>query len=330
MHASRRSLARLLFWPLLATSCTTMNAGVVAAPPASNAADPTTEAAPEPEAQPSPEPLSEPTPQPDAEPQPQPSPPAEPPPTLTDLGPFYEAEVSRGWLRLAVPADPAEWERLRDVSSEPLWAGNRAFPLSLQTFPRIYVIWRDGVKEFDTYARAGVGDSGWNIEYRPRGVRGPVLAVGTAPPAGTTLRQAPKVRRIKRSNPFATRLPELVAAAGKEMPTGKLRTFEWQETLGNFGEADRVIAVSAWGPPPPDDSVGPEIAVVFTANAEGEQVDVVYVEEGAVRVESVVDVDGDGTDEFVTSTRGYEYGSTDLFRLGDGGVERVNLWEHSE
>jgi hypothetical protein len=252
--------------------------------------------------------------------------------TLASLGPFYDAEVSQGWLTLLVDADPEQWEQLRDKSWDPFWAGSRALPQQLRDFPTVYVVWAGGVEKLDKYARAGVDVFGWKIDYRPNRMKGAMVAMANPPPEGTTMRAGAKVTRIKKTHPMAVRMQDIRAAEND--PSGRplrpLRTFELQTTAGRFGAADRVIAISGWSPPPPDDAMDDFFGVVFTADGDGNRVQQVAITSGMTTVVGLVDIDGDGVDEILTNVHGYEYGSRDLHRLSPSGIETVNLWRHAE
>jgi hypothetical protein len=252
--------------------------------------------------------------------------------SLASLGPFYDASIEHGWLVLLVDADAKEWERVAEKSWDPMWAGNPALPKVLREFPPIYVVWRGGVVRRDAYARAGVDTAGWKIDYRPKGIKGPVLAMANSPPEGTSLSPGAKVTRIRKSHAMAVRMVEILAAEldASTRPRGRLKTFELQTTAGRFRAADRVIAVSGWAPPPPDDEMGDEFGLVFTADAAANRVQQVSIMSGLTTVVGLIDVDGDGVDEILTETRGYEFGSHDLHRLTPSGVETITLWEHNE
>lgn len=252
--------------------------------------------------------------------------------TLESLGPFYDAAVVQGWLMVVVDSDDPAWRRLATGSFESMWAGNPAIPEVVETIPPIHFVWSGGVVRRDKYTRVGPDLTGWRLEYRPKGIKNPVLGMGKAPAEGASIRPGAKVKRIRGSHPMAVRMAEILATEFEpdRRPRRRLKDFQLQITPGRFGAADRVVAVSAWVPPVLDQDVGDDFGVLFTADEDLNLVRLVDPLDIQVEVVGLVDVDGDGVDEIITLSHGYETASREIRRLTPSGVEMITFWEHDE
>lgn len=272
----------------------------------------------------------------------EPPPAAEPATTLVpaqvqfaSLAPFHAAKLRDGWLVVHIPAvDEAALARVQEATGFGdtwLWAGHRSIPAEVRELGSIHVVSQSGVKRLDAYARIAADPNGWLIAYRRTAAKSPVLALRGAPAGQARVRLAPKPKAIKRSHPMAARMRELIAKA--DLPADEVRRlgrYELQIVPGSFPGANRIVTVAAYAVGVDGEDVGDYEGVVFTID-EGDFVQQVVRPIGdPTVVDGVLDLDGDGLDEVLTTSSGYESGSGDLHRLTQGTVESFNLWSHDE
>jgi hypothetical protein len=251
------------------------------------------------------------------------------------LAPLLHAELRDGWLVVHVAAsDDAALARVQDATGYGeswLWTGHRSIPSEVRELGAIHVVSATGTRRLDAYSRIAADPNGWLIGYRGTAAKKPVVALRGAPAGQARVRVAPKPKPIKRSNPMAVRMRELLAKEGVgAQEIRRLGRYELQIVPGSFPGANRIVTVSAYSVGDGDDDVGEYEGVVFTLDAGDGIQQVVLAHRDPTVVDGLVDMDGDGLEEVLTTSEGYESASGDVHRLTQGNVETFNLWSHDE
>lgn len=250
------------------------------------------------------------------------------------LTPLYRSyRAADGFLRVNVEVtDRNAWDRVADASAAgPLWAGHRLEPAEVRALGVIHVVSHSGVTRLEKPARFSAGTDGWSIDYRARGVKGRSVAMQGEPAVTAKLRDGGKIKPIKRSHPMAARMREMLAEDGLDAASIRaLGNYRLQITPGTFPGADRVLAIAADSAPSPIDDIGSEYGVVFTMG-DGDVVrQVLSNQSDPTMVTDLGDLDGDGFDELLTESSGYESASENLFHLTEAAVTPMLLWSHDE
>lgn len=264
-------------------------------------------------------------------------------PVPSPIGPAYYARMREGWVEVLVHAKDSEQVvamiNALDGRSE-IWAGDRRVAPELAALPRLRLIGSRGVSEPLAWAQAdgeiGMTEAWWRLRYRPRGNKGPFLAVQDAAPAGTKLRKPSPPRTVKKSHPFVAPLLGALAEDkdAKLVPlTSYGVTYTVQAIDGAFPDAAAVAIVTAVDPgetrEPGYDVAGTSTySVLLALDGEGRVVRpaapsfTYYFHEAY----AVGDVDGNGFDDLLLEGTAFEAGSVDLVLFGVDGPTWVNLF----
>ncbi|MBC8069131.1 MAG: hypothetical protein IAG13_12425, partial [Deltaproteobacteria bacterium] len=251
------------------------------------------------------------------------------------LTPLRRADLRDGWLVVHVAAiDDTALARVQDSTGYGatwLWAGHRSIPNEVRELGPIHLVSPSGVQRLDAYGRIAADANGWLVAYRRTGAKKPALALRGAPAGQARVRVAPKPKPIKRTHAMAARMRELLAKAdvGADV-IRRLGRYELQIVPGSFPGANRIVSVAAYATGVDDDDPGEYNGVVFTLDERDAIQQAVVPSGDPTVVDGVVDLDGDGLDEVLTTSSGYESGSGDVHRLTQGNVETFNLWSHDE
>jgi hypothetical protein len=264
-------------------------------------------------------------------------------PVQSPIGPAYYATMREGWVEVLVHAKDSEQVvamiNALDGRSE-MWAGDRRIAPELAALPRLRLISSGGVSEPVAWAQAGaeigMTEAWWRLRYRPRGNKGPYLAVHDAAPAGTKLRKPSPPRKVKKSHPFVAPLLGALAEDkdAKLVPlTSYGVTYMVQAIDGDFPDAAAVAIVTVVDPgetrQPGYDVAGTSTySVLLALDGEGRVVRpaapsfTYYFHEAY----AVGDVDGNGFDDLLLEGTAFEDASVDLVLFGVDGPTWVNLF----
>lgn len=250
-------------------------------------------------------------------------------PEPSPIGPAYYATLREGWVEVLVHAEDREQVGAMidalDGRSE-MWAGDRRIAPEIAALPRLRLISSRGVSEPVAWAQAsaeiGMTEAWWRLRYRPRGNKGPFLAVQDPPPTGTKLRKPSPARAVKRSHALAA---ALVRGLAEEKDSNRLPlsahgvTFTVQLVEGSFPDAAAIAIVTAVDTRAADVPMFYSLLLAvdgegrMTRRASPSTVDWSY------DAYAVGDVDGNGLDDLLLEGTGYEDQAVDLVLFGVDG-----------
>lgn len=223
--------------------------------------------------------------------------------------PFLNAFVLRDSLAVNLPASSMEeWDRLaNDLSVDELPFGDPLLPRDAVELGDVYVISERGVTKYARFETLTPNPVGWQLDYPLDGLKGPLLAMRVPPPEGTKLRPGGKFEPTDGTHPLARAIvAELQTKWPQPEMYKELDQFELQVVKGDFGAGiDHVAAVRASPSQQPDPEFPEDHGMLATVDAQGNVVAVLNLGY-AVRVDSVLDTDGDGLEELVVVREGYE------------------------
>lgn len=257
-------------------------------------------------------------------------------PVQSPIGPAYYATMREGWVEVLVHAKDSEQVvamiNALDGRSE-MWAGDRRVAPELAALPRLRLIGSRGMSEPLAWAQAageiGMTEAWWRLRYRPRGNKGPFLAVQDPAPTGTKLRKPSPPRAVKKSHALAA---VLVRGLAEENDSNRLPlsahgvTFMVQVVEGSFPDAASIAIVTAVDTQAADVPLFYSLLLAIdgegrmTRRASASIVDCSY------EAYAVGDVDGNGLDDLLLEGTGYENQAVDLVLFGVDGPIWVNLF----
>lgn len=257
-------------------------------------------------------------------------------PEQSPIGPAYYATMREGWVEVLVYAKDSD-QVVAMIGAmkgrSELWAGDRGIAPELAALPRLQLIGSRAVSEPLSWAQAsaeiGMTEAWWRPRYRPRGDKGPFLAVQDPPPTGTKLRKPSPPRPVKRSHALAA---ALVRGLAEDKDSNRLPlsthgvTFMVQVIEGSFADAAAIAIVTAVDTRAADVPMFYSLLLVvdgegrMTRRASPSTVDWSY------EAYAVGDVDGNGLDDLLLEGSGYEDQAVDLVLFGVDGPTWVNLF----
>jgi hypothetical protein len=111
---------------------------------------------------------------------------------------------------------------------------------------------------------------------------------------------------------------------------GERLHFEFQEIEGNFGAAERVVAIASTDRAQYDPEYGTgRLGIIVTLDVDGDVVHEVYSGEDCA-LDGVFDLDGDGVNEILYTAYGYEDLDQRLVKLSASSTEDVQIFQHEE